>query len=238
MDQGVDSGELMEADMAEVVTEEGVKPGDLRPSRAPVQKRGQLRVEAILDAAESVFRDVGVEAGTTNAIAERAGSSVGSLYHFFPNKDAILQALAERYADSMTTLLRKQLRIDEPWVPLGELFPQMISAFARMDEVHPGYMAVCRATDVASGGKSPISLQMEAHMQVMVRELLGVRMPGIPESDAARHAALSVVVVHSVLDHATSVAEPMRSGILAALVEMMVGHFGALEARYPRSSPG
>jgi AcrR family transcriptional regulator len=220
--------------MSEVVAEEGLKSADTRPSRAPVQKRGQLRVEAILDAAEAVFGEMGVEAGTTNAIAERAGSSVGSLYHFFPNKDAILQALAQRYANSMTTLLFQQLRIDEPWVPLTELFPQMISAFARMDERHPGYLAVCRATDAASGGKSAISMQMEAHMQAMVRQLLGRRMPGIPEAEAARHAALSVVVVHSVLDHATSVEEPMRSGILGALVDMMVRHFGAMEAMYPR----
>jgi AcrR family transcriptional regulator len=223
--------------MTEAVAEEGLKP-DARASRAPVQKRGQLRVEAILDAAELVFGEMGVEAGSTNAIAERAGSSVGSLYHFFPNKDAILQALAQRFAESQTSLLFQQLRLDEPWVPLTELFPQMIGAFAQMGEMHPGYLAVCRATDAASGGKSAISMQMEAHMQAMVRELLARRMPGIPAGDAARHAALSVVVVHSVLDHATSVQEPTRSGILSALVDMMVRHFAALEALYPRTAQG
>jgi AcrR family transcriptional regulator len=220
--------------MPEVIAEEGVKPLDARASRAPVQKRGQLRVEAILDAAESVFGEIGVEAGTTNAIAERAGSSVGSLYHFFPNKAAILEALAARYAESMKSLLLQQLRIDEPWVPLRELFTQMIEAFAAMDEVHPGYLAVCRATDSASGGKSPVSLQTEEHMQAMVRTLLSRRMPGMPAEEAARHAALSVVTVHAVLDHAMSVDEPMRSGIRGALVDMLVQHFGPLEARYPR----
>jgi AcrR family transcriptional regulator len=220
--------------MAEVIAEEGVKAIDPRASRAPVQKRGQLRVEAILDAAESVFGEIGVDAGTTNAIAERAGSSVGSLYHFFPNKTAILEALAARYAESMKSLLLQQLRIDEPWVPLRDLFTQMIEAFAAMDEVHPGYLAVCRATDSASGGKSPVSLQTEEHMQAMVRTLLSRRMPGMPADEAARHAALSVVTVHAVLDHAMSVDEPMRSGIRGALVDMLVHHFGPLEARYPR----
>lgn len=225
--------------MAEVMTAEGLALPEQRPSRAPVQKRGQQRVEAILDAAEAVFGEVGVDAGTTNAIAERAGSSVGSLYHFFPNKDAILQALTERYAESMKRLLRQELRIDEPWVPLDRLFPQMIESFAQLDEAHPGYLSVCRATDSASGGKSPVSLQTEAHMQEMVKALLERRMPGIPGDEAARHAALSVVVVHAVLDHAMSVAEPMRSGIRSALVDMLVRHFTPLEAQYPRpTAPG
>ncbi|HSB53997.1 MAG TPA: helix-turn-helix domain-containing protein, partial [Gemmatimonadales bacterium] len=67
------------------------------PHRQPRQERGERRVEEILDAAAAVIAEGGVEAATTNAIAERAGSSVGSLYHFFPHKDAIVLALAERY---------------------------------------------------------------------------------------------------------------------------------------------
>lgn len=222
--------------MTEVVSGDGLTTGEVRATRAPVQKRGQQRVDAILDAAEAVFSEMGVEAGTTNAIAERAGASVGSLYHFFANKEAILQALTLRYAESMQNLLQRELRMDEPWVPLDALFSQMIQSFACMDDVHPGYLAVCRATDSASGGKSPISLQMEAHMQSLVRTLLSRRMPGIPEDDAARHAALSVVVVHSVLDHAGSVTEPLRSGILAALVDMLVRYFEPIEAQYPRAA--
>jgi AcrR family transcriptional regulator len=220
--------------MSEVIVEEGLKPADSRPSRAPVQKRGQQRVDAILDAAEAVFGEMGVDAASTNAIAERAGASVGSLYHFFPNKDAILFALAERYAESMKAILKQTRRIDEPWVPLDVLFSNMIDAFAALDGVHPGYMAVCRATDSASGGKSQVSLQTEQHMQEMVQELLSQRCPGIPADEASRHAALSVVTVHAVLDHVVSVAEPKRSGIRSALVDMLVRYFTPIEQKYPR----
>ena len=201
--------------------------------RSPVQKRGQQRVEAILDAAEAVFGDMGVAAATTNAIAERAGASVGSLYHFFANKDAILYALAERYAEVMRGTLATTRRIDEPWLPLNELFTNMIATFAAMDEAHPGYMAVCRATDSASGGKSPVSLRMEAQMQVLITELLYQRCPGIPEAEAKVHAALSFVAVHATLDHALSVPEESRTGLRLALVDMMVRYFAPIEAKYP-----
>jgi len=222
--------------MSEVIAQEALKP-DSRLARAPVQKRGQQRVEAILDAAESVFGEMGVEAASTNAIAERAGASVGSLYHFFANKDAILMALAERYAETMTGVLHRERRIEEPWVPLDQLFCDMIASFSQLDEAHPGYMAVCRATDSASGGKSPVSLQTEAHMQRLVQELLAQRCPGIPVNEAQVHAALSVVTVHSALDHIMSLPEPLRPEMRAALVEMMVRYFTPIEARYPRASP-
>ncbi len=221
--------------MPEVVAEEGVRPAESRPPRAPVQKRGQQRVEAILDAAEVVFGEVGVEAATTNAIAERAGASVGSLYHFFPNKDAILHALAERYAESVQATLATTRRIEEPWVPLDVLFTNMIHTFAMMDEAHPGYMAVCRATDIASGGKSPVSLQMEEQLVVLVQELVSRRCPGIPAAEAQLHATISVVTVHASLDHLLSVPESERAPLRAALVDMLVRYFTPIEIRYPRA---
>jgi AcrR family transcriptional regulator len=65
--------------------------------REPKQERGRRRVELILNAAAEVFAEIGYEATTTIKIAERAKISVGSLYQFFPNKDAIVRALVERY---------------------------------------------------------------------------------------------------------------------------------------------
>jgi len=69
----------------------------LRPRRKPVQYRSAATVEAIVEAAAQVFARHGYAAGTTNRIAERAGVSIGTLYQYFPNKDAILLALIARH---------------------------------------------------------------------------------------------------------------------------------------------
>ncbi len=66
------------------------------PRRTPTQARSRQTVEVLLDAAAEVFDEHGFEA-TTERIVERAGVSVGSLYQYFPNKDALIAALAERY---------------------------------------------------------------------------------------------------------------------------------------------
>src|SRR5207245_6697690 len=60
------------------------------------QERGVRRAEAVLDAAEQVFAEVGYDQATTAAVASRAGISPGSRYQFFPNKQAIAQALGLR----------------------------------------------------------------------------------------------------------------------------------------------
>ncbi|ADB53288.1 TetR/AcrR family transcriptional regulator [Conexibacter woesei] len=81
----------------------------LSPRKQPRQERARETVEAILEAAAQVFERHGYAAGTTNRIAERAGISIGSLYQYFPGKDAILLAIVERHVDegarAMTPLL-------------------------------------------------------------------------------------------------------------------------------------
>ncbi|WP_181771244.1 TetR/AcrR family transcriptional regulator [Amycolatopsis pittospori] len=65
----------------------------LQPRKQPRQVRAELTRKRILDAAAHIFTEYGYAAGTTNRIAERARISIGSLYQYFPNKDAILLEL-------------------------------------------------------------------------------------------------------------------------------------------------
>ncbi|MFD7135221.1 TetR/AcrR family transcriptional regulator [Streptomyces sp. NPDC059894] len=71
----------------------------LQPRRMPRQVRAELTRERVLTAAAHVFAEHGYAAGTTNRIAERARISIGSLYQYFPNKDAILVELLVRHID-------------------------------------------------------------------------------------------------------------------------------------------
>jgi AcrR family transcriptional regulator len=68
-----------------------------RARKLPTLERGQARVRALLEAAEAVFADVGYEGATMKRIAHRAGAPIGSLYQFFPSKEAIGIALIDQY---------------------------------------------------------------------------------------------------------------------------------------------
>ena len=67
------------------------------PRRAPSQQRSRERVERMLAAASALIAEQGSDAVRMGEVAERAGVSIGSLYQFFPDKRAIIWALAERY---------------------------------------------------------------------------------------------------------------------------------------------
>jgi AcrR family transcriptional regulator len=74
------------------------KPATL-PRKRPRQKRAQLTVEALVQAVEIILARDGVDGLTAAKIAEVAGVSVGSLYQYFPGKESIFAALAERYME-------------------------------------------------------------------------------------------------------------------------------------------
>lgn len=68
----------------------------LGPRKQPRQDRAAATVAAIVEAAAQVLEEQGFENYTTNAIARRAGVSIGSLYQYFPSKDAITRVLVDR----------------------------------------------------------------------------------------------------------------------------------------------
>lgn len=70
------------------------------PRKFPRQERSRRTVERILDAAARIFHEQGYAGATTNDIADEADVSVGSLYQYFPNKDALLVALTKRHIES------------------------------------------------------------------------------------------------------------------------------------------
>ncbi|RSN56120.1 TetR family transcriptional regulator [Amycolatopsis sp. WAC 04182] len=88
----------------------------LQPRKQPRQVRAELTRQRILTAAAHVFAEHGYAAGTTNRIAERARISIGSLYQYYPNKDAILAELLTRHLDGdrATEKLRRYKKSPEP----------------------------------------------------------------------------------------------------------------------------
>jgi AcrR family transcriptional regulator len=103
--------------------------------RQPKQVRSQQRVDHLLNVAAQVFEEVGYAAATTNAIAAHAGVSIGSLYHFFPNKEAIMDALVKRYLDE----LQQVVFVREEHLPITSRIGRVIDQLARFHESHAGF---------------------------------------------------------------------------------------------------
>lgn len=82
--------------------------------KQPRQKRSRQMVESLVDATAAVLAERGLDHTTTNHIAEAAGVSVGSLYQYFPDKDALVEALLERMIRDVTRTFNRSLGEMEP----------------------------------------------------------------------------------------------------------------------------
>jgi AcrR family transcriptional regulator len=86
-----------------------LKPGPARrrPALAPQRRPGKLRVAALMRAGAEVIAERGFEAATMAEIAARAGAPIGSLYRFFPSKEALADALMQRYSELVDAAFAK-----------------------------------------------------------------------------------------------------------------------------------
>jgi AcrR family transcriptional regulator len=207
--------------------------GESRAPRAPQQSRGQKRVDEILDAAEAVIAEHGLDAATTNAIAERAGSSVGSLYHFFPSKDAIVQALALRFSAMMRDLNAEAMPPSAVDLPLEKLFERIVMVQVRLIDERPAFSAVYDASCRDVLGAQAYE-EMERVILGQVEDYLAARLPRMPKKDRKIAARMSVTVVNHVLEDARLAPSDMRHGIVRELQHLMVRYFEPLDAQYRR----
>ncbi len=123
----------------------------------PVQARSAARVGALLDAACQVMQEVGFEPLTTALIAERAGASIGTVYRYFPDRVAVLQAVAARSLERVTSALRTDLEREQPADVSGAL-STALETLLRYFREEPGFRSL-RVGDVldirpSSGGRS------------------------------------------------------------------------------------
>ena len=116
----------------------------------PQQSRSQQRMDLILDTAADLFAQVGYESATTNAIAAQAGISIGSLYRYFPDKEAILRALANRYQERSRALYDQVFTADLVYLPLPVLLDRLIDPFIDLYLTCPAYGHILLGADVSA----------------------------------------------------------------------------------------
>jgi AcrR family transcriptional regulator len=116
-----------------------VTDSSLAPRKIPRQERSRHTVDRILASAAVVFHEAGYASATTNDIAVEAGMSIGSLYQYFPNKDAILVALTRRHIDSATAGLVNLVSALSPEGGIGETLRTVVDFLVEqhaLDDLH------------------------------------------------------------------------------------------------------
>ncbi|MEV7685751.1 TetR/AcrR family transcriptional regulator [Streptomyces bungoensis] len=176
------------------------------------QARGERRIAQLLTAAARVFCTSGYTAASTNAIAREAGVSPGTLYQFFPNKEAIAVELGDRLMHEMRETYGEVLTPVAPATPLEEAIGSAVDRFMAFNTEHPVFFALMHGPDVP-GRIAEAHDQLHATLIGRIEDLLASLLPGASPADVTRTAHVCL-------------------GIYKAGLELVLAHEGAERAAY------
>ena len=178
-------------------------------ARAPQRQRGRLRVAAILEAGAAAFREKGYDAVTMTEIAARSGTTFGSLYRFFPSKEALANALLAQYAERALDRLAE----------LAELAPTMTPAaladalvdFMMKLQSERSFAAALMEAGAGDGEKR------EAFRAAFRASINMILLRAFPDCDQPKAQAMTAVVLHILKGLATAAPEkPTDARLLRA----------------------
>jgi AcrR family transcriptional regulator len=200
-----------------------------RMRRQPRQERSRTRVRQILEAADAILSAEGFEALAMRRIAESAAVPVGSIYQFFPDKAALVDALARTYIEEFDAAIEAMVDAAgaERWAdPVGTL----VDAFADLYRAQPGYVALWSGRHLSP----ELARADEANNTAIadgVRRILAAQ-AGLPGGvELARFSRIAVLVADVLLQYAFRDGEPGDDAILDELKTMLRLYLADITAR-------
>lgn len=193
-----------------------------KPRKLPAQERSRATVDAILQAATYILVKFGWERLTTNAIAERAGVNIGSLYQYFPNKEAVVAELERRHVvqtrDKLTNSLAQLPRQNS----LREALTLLVRAMVDEHRIAP---AVHRAIEEELPRSVKRCLNDEGHADDQPLQALQPFMKNVPDPRFALQVAR--VAAHAVIHEAASHQPELfdRPDFVDEVVALLEGYF-------------
>ncbi|ATB39076.1 TetR family transcriptional regulator [Cystobacter fuscus] len=173
------------------------------PRKRPRQERAKATVELILEAAAHVLVSSGYEGTTTKQVAERAGVSIGSLYQYFPSKEALVAMLVERLHQRVLGILADKL-VPRPISDLAQEVRELVRALVDVYGVNPELQRVL-LEQAPRIGPLQVVQEIEARVEFLVQGVLSQNL----EFERPRNLSLVVFII----------IRALRSAVWAAVVE-------------------
>jgi AcrR family transcriptional regulator len=196
------------------------------PRKTASQERSRATVAALLDATARVLTREGYDRASTNRIAATAGVSVGSLYQYFPNKEALVAALVARHNREMLDLLREALK-EVASLDLATAIARIVRAAVDAHRVDPALHRVLDEQVPRMGQLAKIeALQGETFQ--LVRSYLEERRSEISVRDLDSTTSILVTTVealtHHFVIHRPGAPERDRDRFIDEVTRLVVGY--------------
>jgi AcrR family transcriptional regulator len=194
------------------------------PRRAPRQKRSAETIDVLLTATERVLGKDGFAAATTNRIAEAAGVSIGTLYHYFPTKEALIEALVHRmWADELRIMESHAGALDAGplAVAVRRIVDGLVAIVRRRQELYKRWFA-----EASHLGQLSVGLEMADRAIAMLRASLERRRGELRPANVAFAADFVIkMALAAVRTAARDYPAELASGELSAAVADMLTRY-------------
>lgn len=207
--------------------------------RTPKQVRGQQRVDEILDATERLTRTTTWDKLSTNHIAREAGIPIGSLYQFFANKQAVAQALVERYLAVLDEVFANLTGFTDTATPadmINAIFDRLLIATQKHQGLHAMLLTIPEESEVGR-----ISAPIRNLLRSKLEQMLASRAPWMSAEELKVHALLSHVSNRAIFAQAISLTEKGQHAIAAQLIQqarlMQIAYYDRLLQEHVVSNP-
>ncbi|MFE9627785.1 TetR family transcriptional regulator [Streptomyces sp. NPDC006527] len=216
--------------MPETVENQEKGPEKEQPRRR--QARGERRIAQLLEAAASVFCTTGYTAASTNAIAREAGVSPGTLYQFFPNKEAIAIELGSRLMHEMRETYGEALAPVDPATPLEEAVGAAVDRFIAFNCEHPVFFALMHGPDIP-GRMAEEHDALHATLLTRIEGLLSSFLPGTPPADLTRTAHMCLGIYKAGLELILAHEDAERDAYARELKDALIRYLDPLVGDRP-----
>ncbi|QDC39637.1 TetR/AcrR family transcriptional regulator [Sphingobium fuliginis] len=194
--------------------------------KTPRRRRGILRVEALLAAATEVFFEKGFEAATMTEIAERAGSSIGSLYQFFPAKESIADVLRARCGDAIVDRWDALRQTGEAHTP-AELAEALFRTLAEARAAVPAFALLDAVRNTPGVNVAAVRTRIMASLNQLLRS----RIPALSETELRSTAMVVLMMLRGGNGVQASNYAFDRSGAMADLRDLLTHYLAGKMAR-------
>ena len=202
------------------------------PRKSASQERSRLTVDALLEATARVLVKDGYDRASTNKIAAVAGVSIGSLYQYFPSKEALVAAVIDRHMQKSLQLVRAAL-VKVATRPIDVAARELVSVMIDAHRVNPKLHRVLVEQTPRTGQLENIEAT-EREAYAMIRDYLEAHRDELDVADPDLAAFVCVTAVEA-LTHAAIVRRP--ESLSGEKAEGLIDDVTRLVVRYLKKSP-
>lgn len=205
-----------------------------RIEKKPQQERSKARVEKILEVAGELLREAGYEALSTKQIAARAGVPIGTIYQFFPNKEAVVESLVTRFQQDIGGLTQELGAFDpRTQDELAEFIGRLVDGIAEIQARSAGFVCLFAGSAVNEEFEA-MAARLRQDLNAQIDRALRCAAPGLSRQERTQTLVTLAEITRGIIAQFDRAKPGQRAALIDELKLVLNAYLGAKLTKVPK----